>query len=103
MTKLIEILVMSIGSLGANKLRSILTLIGMVIGVASVITLMSIGRGAQEQITSRVQSLGTNLLFITAQNNVAGGKALTFEDSIALSNSQNISTIVGGIKLTAVP
>ena len=95
MTKLIEILVMSIGSLGANKLRSILTLIGMVIGVASVITLMSIGRGAQEQITSRVQSLGTNLLFITAQNNVAGGKALTFEDSIALSNSQNISTIVG--------
>ena len=95
MTKLIEILVMSIGSLGANKLRSILTLIGMVIGVASVITLMSIGRGAQAQITSRVQSLGTNLLFITAQNNVAGGKALTFEDSIALSNSQNISTIVG--------
>ena len=57
MTKLIEILVMSIGSLGANKLRSILTLIGMVIGVASVITLMSIGRGAQAQITSRVQSL----------------------------------------------
>ena len=95
MTKLIEILVMSIGSLGANKLRSVLTLIGMIIGVASVITLMSIGRGAQAQITSRVQSLGTNLLFITAENNVAGGKALTFEDSIALSNSQNISTVVG--------
>ena len=95
MKKLIEILVMSIGSLGANKLRSVLTLIGMVIGVASVITLMSIGRGAQAQITSRVQSLGTNLLFITSQNNVAGGRALTFEDSIALSNSQNISTVVG--------
>ena len=95
MKKLIEILVMSIGSLGANKLRSVLTLIGMIIGVASVITLMSIGRGAQAQITSRVQSLGTNLLFITAENNVSGGKALTFEDSIALSNSQNISTIVG--------
>ena len=50
--------------MGANKLRAGLTLLGIVIGVAAVISLMSIGRGAQEAITSNIEELGTNLLFI---------------------------------------
>ena len=54
----------AISSLAANKLRAGLALLGIVIGVTSVITLMSIGRGATEQITGIIQGLGTNLLFV---------------------------------------
>ena len=51
-------------SLGTNKLRTILALLGIVIGVAAVISTMAVGKGAQERITSRIESLGTNLLFV---------------------------------------
>ena len=79
-------------ALNSNKLRSGLTLLGIIIGVSAVITLMAIGRGAQESITSRIESLGTNLLFIragaTSQFGFAGAQGsaanLTLEDSQAL-------------------
>ena len=54
----------ALDSLSANKLRAGLTLLGIVIGVAAVISLMAIGRGVQQTITERIQSLGTNLLFV---------------------------------------
>ncbi len=79
-------------ALNSNKLRSGLTLLGIIIGVSAVITLMAIGRGAQESITSRIESLGTNLLFIrsgaTNQFGFSGAQGsaatLTLEDSKAL-------------------
>ncbi len=82
----------AIFSLWANKLRAGLTLLGIVIGVAAVISLMAIGRGAQEVITSRIQSLGTNLLFVSAGSSTFGGvsgeqgsaASLTIEDAYAL-------------------
>ncbi|HWU36834.1 MAG TPA: ABC transporter permease, partial [Candidatus Acidoferrum sp.] len=51
-------------SLSANKLRSSLTILGIVIGVAAVISMMAIGRGTQNQITSSISSMGTNLLTV---------------------------------------
>jgi putative ABC transport system permease protein len=78
----------------ANKLRAILTMLGVIIGVGAVIALMSLGKGAQTQITTQVQSLGTNLLFVNpgqaqTQSNVrnAAGSAqsLTYEDAQALA------------------
>ena len=51
-------------SLGTNKLRTGLALLGIVIGVAAVISTMSVGRGAQEAVTANIESLGTNLLFV---------------------------------------
>ena len=68
-------------SVGANKLRSLLTLLGIVIGVAAVISLMSIGRGVQESVTSFIQDLGTNILFVSP----AGGD-LTLDDAYALAD-----------------
>ena len=59
---LIDIFRTALSSMGANKLRAGLTLLGIVIGVTAVISLMAIGRGSQEAITSRIESLGTNLL-----------------------------------------
>ena len=49
-------------SIGSNRLRTMLTLLGIIIGVSAVIALMSVGKGAQESITSRIESLVTNLL-----------------------------------------
>ena len=80
--------------MGANKLRAGLTLLGIVIGVTAVISLMAIGRGAQEAITSRIESLGTNLLFVrpgaSAQGGIFGGLGsagtLTLEDAYALAD-----------------
>ena len=51
-------------SLASNKLRSGLTILGIVIGVAAVIAMISIGRGAENSITGSIQGIGTNLLFV---------------------------------------
>ena len=82
----------ALASLGTNKLRTGLTLLGIVIGVAAVISLMAIGRGVQQTITERIQSLGTNLLFVRAgastQGGISGGlgsaASLTLDDAYAL-------------------
>ncbi|MEN4010462.1 MAG: ABC transporter permease [Bellilinea sp.] len=79
-------------SLMANKLRSGLTILGIVIGVAAVVALMAIGNGATSDITSQIQSTGTNLLSIQAgrtQRPQAGGappafSVLTYKDYQAL-------------------
>ena len=72
-------LLSALQSVGANKLRTLLTLLGIVIGVAAVISLMSIGRGVQESVTSFIQDLGTNILFVSPSNG-----ALTLDDAYAL-------------------
>jgi putative ABC transport system permease protein len=77
-----------------HKLRSILTILGVVIGVAAVIALMSIGKGTEASIMSRIQSLGSNLIFVrpgaTTQFGVrsASGSAtsLTLEDASAIKS-----------------
>ena len=82
----------ALSSIWANKLRASLTLLGIVIGVAAVIALMAIGRGTQRAITSNIESLGTNLLFVrpgaTSQGGVFSGlgsaTTLTLDDAYAL-------------------
>ncbi len=63
----------SLDSLLANKGRALLTMLGVIIGVASVVALMALGNGASAEITGQVQSIGTNLIFImpsTPTNNM---------------------------------
>jgi putative ABC transport system permease protein len=77
----------------AHKLRSFLTMLGIVIGVGAVITLMSIGKGAETSIINSIQGLGTNLLFISPGATTEGGvrtafgsaASLTAEDAEAIS------------------
>ena len=88
-------------SLWASKLRSSLTVLGIVIGVAAVISLMSIGRGAQASITEMIQSLGTNLLFVQPGASSFGGiffgqgsaSTLTLEDAEAIADSAAIPSV----------
>lgn len=56
--------IMAWSSLVANKLRSLLTMLGIIIGVAAVIALVSIGYGVRQQITDSISSLGSNLLMV---------------------------------------
>ena len=85
-------LVTALTSLGASKLRTSLALLGIIIGVAAVISAMSVGRGAQEAITSRIEALGTNLLFVRPGEATQGGigagqgsaSSLTLQDAYAL-------------------
>jgi putative ABC transport system permease protein len=92
----------SLESLYANKLRSALTILGIVIGVAAVIAMLSIGRGAQQSITNQIESIGTNLVYITpgstsqAGVRTAGGSAatLTQQDATALEGLPNVVTVV---------
>lgn len=92
---LVQILRISFHSLGANKLRAGLTMLGVIIGVAAVIALLAIGQGASAAITTQVQGIGSNLIFVLPgsfqQNGVrsAVGTAttLTLEDADALVDS----------------
>lgn len=88
----------AIRGLTANKMRTALTLLGMIIGVGAVITLMSVGKGAQATITSRIEGMGTNLLFVrpgaarqqAGVMSAAGSAAtLTYDDAVALADPQN--------------
>ena len=56
-------------ALTTNKLRTILTMLGIVIGVGAVIALMAAGQGAKQGVTKEVSGLGSNLIFIQSQQN----------------------------------
>ena len=62
----IDVLRTAVGSLRSNKLRSVLTLLGIIIGITAVTVLMTIGRGVQRGITAQIEAQGTNLLFVSA-------------------------------------
>lgn len=62
MTKFLNILKVSIKNISGNKLRTVLTMLGLIIGIASVIILVGIGSGTSSQVTSQVQSLGADIL-----------------------------------------
>jgi putative ABC transport system permease protein len=82
----------SLRALRRNKMRSILTALGIIIGVASVVAMVAVGNGAQARITKQVSALGQNLLTVFAGSRKAGGvnsglgsaSALTLADSDAI-------------------
>ncbi len=61
---LTESIRIALGALLSNKLRAILTMLGIIIGVGAVITLMSVGKGVEVLVEESFQSIGTNLLYV---------------------------------------
>jgi putative ABC transport system permease protein len=102
--KIFESLAIAIRSLLANKLRSALTMLGVIIGVGAVITLMSVGRGAQAAITSTFEELGTNVLYVMSTSVEGGGMmalqygattpTLTLDDARALERIPSVTAVV---------
>jgi putative ABC transport system permease protein len=99
---LLESFSMAIRSLFTNKLRSALTMLGIIIGVGSVIALMSIGRGAQASILSTYDRIGNNLLAIVpssgdASSGMAGftltTPSLTLDDAKAIESVYGVSSV----------
>ena len=90
---LFESISIALEGLAANKMRSILTMLGIIIGVAAVITMIAVGGGAQERIQSQIKSLGANLMIILPGSTTASGvrlgaganQNLTEDDAIAIA------------------
>ncbi len=94
----LESLITAWNGLNANKVRSGLTMLGVIIGVASVIALLSIGRGVQESITGSITGAGSNLLFVAPGSFQMGGvespsgsaASLTYADAQAIADPSNV-------------
>ena len=99
--KFYRLFIEALESLNANKMRSMLTVLGIVIGVAAVIAMISIGRGAQASIASRIESMGTNLVYISPGSTSDGGVqtvagsagTLTLDDAEALADLPNVVAV----------
>ena len=98
---MIENIQIAFRALAANKLRSVLTMLGIIIGVGAVVALMSIGNGASEIITSQVEGIGSNLIQVIPGRVFDGGRPgeteitlLTYGDYLALeANRANLAGI----------
>jgi putative ABC transport system permease protein len=99
--KLTELFLESLSTLTLNKMRTGLAALGIIIGIGSVIALISLGQASQKSVQNQIQSLGANLLTISPGSStsgfVSGGQGssttLTYEDAQAISTSQSVTTV----------
>ena len=102
---LLMILRIALKALGRNKMRTALTMLGMIIGVAAVITMVALGTGAQSSIEAQIQSAGTNVIIVSAGNFMAGGvrqgqgaaSTLVPEDAAAIAQLQGAQYVAAGL------
>jgi putative ABC transport system permease protein len=111
-------LLLALREIRRNVLRSVLTILGIVIGVAAVIVMVTLGEGATLAVTSQIQSLGSNLLMIRTGQHMgpmsgAGGAPFTLEDAVAVgrdvpailavapSASQSLTAVAGNANWSA--
>src|SRR2546427_9372250 len=98
---------LAIRALGRNALRTILTMLGMIIGVAAVMTMVALGNGAQDSVEQDVRSAGTNLVHVNAGNYTRGGEesriatGLGSATTLTPADADAIGTGIAGIKAYA--
>ncbi len=84
----------------ANRLRTILTMLGMVIGVGAVILMLAVGQGAQQQVQAQIASMGSNLFIILSGSTTSGGArmgggaapTLTITDAQAIAELSSVDS-----------
>jgi putative ABC transport system permease protein len=96
-----ETILVALGALRANKLRSALTMLGVIIGVAAVVAVVALGRGAQQSVNERISALGTTMLTVIPGQVFGRGVAsgsdrakLTLDDANALAERGTVLTAV---------
>ena len=111
MVLLITSLRIAVRALGRNKLRTLLTMLGMIIGVGAVVTMVALGNGAQQTVEQDVRSAGTNLIDVNAGNYTRGGETsniatglgaattLTPDDAAAIARIAGVKAAAPGVKL----
>ena len=93
-------------ALNRNKLRTTLTMLGMIIGVGAVITMVALGNGAQVSIEQQIQSAGTNVIMVNAGNFSSGGvrqgqgmsNTLTADDAVAIREVPGVQYLVETVR-----
>jgi putative ABC transport system permease protein len=101
---IIMIFRIALKALGRNKMRTALTMLGMIIGVAAVITMVALGTGAQTSIEAQIQSAGTNMIIVSAGNFSSGGvrqgqgnaSTLIPDDSAAIARLPGVQYVAAG-------
>ena len=96
-----ETVAMALGALSSNRLRSALTMLGIVIGNASVITLVGVGKGAQNLAEGQLSSLGANVLFVVPGNNDTRRRGIDTPKTLVLEDSQAIVEQVPSVRQVA--
>lgn len=102
---LTQIIFEALESLNSNKMRSGLTILGIVIGVAAVIAMLAVGQGAQDSITGSINGIGTNVLFVFSGNQMGAPgrnqgasrniRALTMNDAQAINDTFAAPSVSG--------
>ena len=89
----------AVRALRVNKLRSVLTMLGIIIGVAAVIAMVSVGSGAQARIAEQIQSLGSNMLVVLSGSinqggvRIGAGSQLTITEEDAWAIQREVSGV----------
>jgi len=102
------LLSMATGSILKNKMRTLLTMLGIVIGVGAVIVMVAVGNGAQKQIEAQIKNLGTNLIVVTPGSTAAGGASqgaqtfnrLTVADADKIKSDATLLSAVSPVIVT---
>jgi putative ABC transport system permease protein len=93
-----EILSVALGALRANKLRSMLTMLGIVIGVGAVIAVVALGSGAQQAVKDRISALGTTLLTVSPGQQRGGGVAIAGgQQRLLIDDAKAVDERAGGL------
>jgi putative ABC transport system permease protein len=103
-----SLLSMATGSILKNKMRTMLTMLGIVIGVGAVIVMVAVGNGAQKQIEAQIKNLGTNLIVVTPGSTAAGGASqgaqtfnrLTVADADKIKSDATLLSAVSPVIVT---
>ena len=106
--KILKLVDVARSSLLKNRLRSLLTMLGIVIGVGAVIVMRAIGDGAQKNIEDRIKTLGTNLIMVRSSSNAFGGvrrgagssRTLSIKDPLIIKEQCRLVSAVSGIVST---
>jgi putative ABC transport system permease protein len=96
-----DTIAMALGALSSNKLRSALTMLGIVIGNASVITLVGVGKGAQNLAAGQLSTLGANVLFVVPGNNDTRRRGIETPKTLVLEDAKAILDQVPSIQRVA--
>jgi len=97
------LLKVALRALAVNKLRSALTMLGIIIGVGAVIVMIAVGSGAQARVEEQIRSLGSNLLLVLSGATTAGGVRLGFGSNLTLSEDDATTLSREIPEVTAAP
>ena len=97
-----EIIWVALGAIRANMLRSILTTLGIIIGVSAVIAMVALGEGAQRNVEDRISRMGTNVLTIRADQRHFGGVSTADTEDLKVEDAEALRSESGGL-LTVSP